>query len=152
MFRIEPCSHSIILVDRILRQQKDARLAAESDRMAKEKEKAARLPPPPLPPANTRPTVKDHLDSNPTDQLESKPPPSTNLAGHLQSFRRKIGSMASSSEKPLQPSIPTTDGSSQTAGAVNNLIKTLAISLSDDYRSNKYAKSIRFNHPNKQLR
>ncbi|PPQ89567.1 hypothetical protein CVT25_012239 [Psilocybe cyanescens] len=90
-------------VDRILRQQKDARLAAESDRMAKEKEMATQLLPPALPPASTRPIAKDHQDSNSADQLDSKSPTSTNIAGHLQNFRRKIGSMASpSSAKPLQ--------------------------------------------------
>ncbi|KAH9485292.1 hypothetical protein JR316_0002200 [Psilocybe cubensis] len=106
-------SQSITPVDRILRQQRDARLAAESDRMAKEKEKATQLPPPPLPLADTRPAVNDHPNPDPNELVESKPLLPTNLAGHLQNFRRKIGSMSSSATKPFQPSVPNTDSSSQ---------------------------------------
>ncbi|KAF9484470.1 hypothetical protein BDN70DRAFT_910674 [Pholiota conissans] len=99
-------------VDRILRQQRDARLAAESDRIAKEQREAQQLLPgsfeaeiPPAPPS------KEQQASVGESRAPSPPP----LGNTFRNLRRKLGEMTSgnadkqthlAAQTPTKPGLP----------------------------------------------
>ncbi|KAF9562769.1 hypothetical protein CPC08DRAFT_749290 [Agrocybe pediades] len=95
-------------VDRILRQQRDAKLAAESAQAAAPTNESSALI------SNTGNTDSANTGSKPSkdvvpakaSQQEEKMPTSSQLASHFQNFRRKIGAIATSDKNPLLPTGP----------------------------------------------
>ena len=89
----------LVLVDRILRQQRDARLAAESARLAKQEENRPLSQPSDI---NTPPSPKEsRLDSDlaPAVAIEGKAKPPSPFSNSLQNLRRKVG-LATSQQLP----------------------------------------------------
>ncbi|KAF8972951.1 hypothetical protein BDZ97DRAFT_1778504 [Flammula alnicola] len=88
-------------VDRILRQQKDARLAAESARVQKEQE--ARQVGPGSFEADKVPNSKELHENHTTirNPPEGRPASPSSIANPFQSLRRKIGSMASAQTEKI---------------------------------------------------
>ncbi|KAJ3518121.1 hypothetical protein NLJ89_g72 [Agrocybe chaxingu] len=90
----------IIEVDRILRQQKEARAAAELARVAREKEQSEFVPPPPY---------KDTLGPESKSTVETKPPPANQIPENRPSssssfplsnfLKRKLDAMAGQFDK-----------------------------------------------------
>lgn len=100
----------IFSVDRILRQQRDARLAAESARLAKQEESRLFSQSSDL---QTPPDLKEaRLDNNqaPIVSTEGKSKAPLPFSTPFQNLRRKIGSMATSQQTsgPIKEGLPPT--------------------------------------------
>ncbi|KDR75405.1 hypothetical protein GALMADRAFT_227055 [Galerina marginata CBS 339.88] len=98
-------------VDRILRQQKNAKLVAESERIAKEQDnhlsvgqssgRSDDIP-------SRSNEIQEAQTPSTTHNLEEKRSPSSQIAGHFQNFRRKIGAIATPpSDKPSPAGVAT---------------------------------------------
>ena len=103
-------------VDRILRQQRDARLAAESARLAKQEENRLLSQSSDL---QTPPVLKEsRLNKNqaPIVSTEGKSKVPLPFSNPFQNLRRKIGSMAT----PQQPTDPVKEGLSSSTSVDPN--------------------------------